>query len=78
MRVLDVSPVVVVVPSRLVSCVCVFVCVAVILTLWLALLLPYKGPVAAAAPISAITNQINSAFANTINGGGGVSVPKLL
>lgn len=76
MRLLDVSPAVLLVPLRLVSCVCLCVCVAVILTLWLALLLPYKGPVAAAAPISAITNQINSAFANTINGA--VSVPKLL
>jgi hypothetical protein len=39
---------------------------ACILCLWLALLLPYKGP-AGPAPISSITQQLNTAFANTAN-----------
>jgi hypothetical protein len=46
------------------------VAIGVLLALWLALLLPYKGS-AAPAPIKQITQQLNSAFTNTANSSGG-------
>lgn len=43
------------------------VSVGAVLTLWLALLVPYKGGVSQ-APINDISQKLNTAFASTANG----------